>query len=65
MQLLDEELRHEVTPKIFLMIGPTGVGKTGNRPSSGKTRQRAVHIKVGLPTEVGYVGKEVILSSAI
>ena len=25
---LDEELRHEVTPKNILMIGPTGVGKT-------------------------------------
>jgi len=35
---LNEELRHEVTPKNILMIGPTG-----NRPSSGKTGQRAVH----------------------
>ena len=25
---LNEELRHEVTPKNILMIGPTGVGKT-------------------------------------
>lgn len=25
---LDEEMRHEVTPKNILMIGPTGVGKT-------------------------------------
>lgn len=39
---LDEELRHEVTPKNILMIGPTGVVNR-NRPSSGKTRQRAVH----------------------
>ncbi|STV68857.1 ATP-dependent hsl protease ATP-binding subunit HslU [Klebsiella michiganensis] len=40
---LNEELRHEVTPKNILMIGPTGVGKNGNRPSSGKACQRAVH----------------------
>ena len=39
---LNEELRHEVTPKNILMIGPTGVGNR-NRPSSGKTGQRAVH----------------------
>ncbi|MBP8051558.1 MAG: AAA family ATPase, partial [Aeromonas sp.] len=25
---LGEEMRHEVTPKNILMIGPTGVGKT-------------------------------------
>ena len=25
---LNEEMRHEVTPKNILMIGPTGVGKT-------------------------------------
>ncbi len=25
---LNEHLRHEVTPKNILMIGPTGVGKT-------------------------------------
>ncbi len=25
---LSEEMRHEVTPKNILMIGPTGVGKT-------------------------------------
>ncbi len=25
---LDENIRHEITPKNILMIGPTGVGKT-------------------------------------
>src|SRR3712207_7109383 len=27
-QQVDEKLRHEITPKNILMIGPTGVGKT-------------------------------------
>ena len=27
-QQVDEPLRHEITPKNILMIGPTGVGKT-------------------------------------
>lgn len=45
---LDEALRHEVTPKNILMIGPTGVGKTEIARRLAK-----------LATEVGYVGKEV------
>ncbi len=41
---LDEELRHEVTPKNMpLMIGPTGVGKTERPVVWAKLRQRAVH----------------------
>lgn len=39
---LNEMLRHEVTPKNILMIGPTGVGKPKS-PSSGEAGQRAVH----------------------
>ena len=57
---LDEELRHEVTPKNILMIGPTGVGKTEIARRLAKLAN-APFIKVEAPkfTEVGYVGKEV------
>lgn len=57
---LQEPLRHEVTPKNILMIGPTGVGKTeiARRPAK---LANAPFIKVEATkfTEVGYVGKEV------
>ena len=56
---LNEMLRHEVTPKNILMIGPTGVGKTEIARRLAK-RQRAVHqVEATKFTEVGYVGKEV------
>ena len=57
---LDEELRHEVTPKNILMIGPTGVGKTEIARRLAKLAH-APFIKVEATkfTEVGYVGKEV------
>ena len=57
---LDEALRHEVTPKNILMIGPTGVGKTEIARRLAKLA-RAPFIKVEATkfTEVGYVGKEV------
>ncbi|EDS6094459.1 HslU--HslV peptidase ATPase subunit [Salmonella enterica] len=57
---LDEELRHEVTPKNILMIGPTGVGKTEIARRLAKLAN-APFIKVEATkfTEVGYVGKEV------
>jgi len=57
---LDEVLRHEVTPKNILMIGPTGVGKTEIARRLAKLAN-APFIKVEAPkfTEVGYVGKEV------
>lgn len=57
---LDEELRHEVTPKNILMIGPTGVGKTEIARRLAKLAS-APFIKVEATkfTEVGYVGKEV------
>ena len=56
----DEELRHEVTPKNILMIGPTGVGKTKIARRLAKLAN-APFIKVEATkfTEVGYVGKEV------
>lgn len=59
MQLSDA-LRHEVTPKNILMIGPTGVGKTEIARRLAKLAN-APFIKVEATkfTEVGYVGKEV------
>jgi ATP-dependent HslUV protease ATP-binding subunit HslU len=57
---LSGEMRHEVTPKNILMIGPTGVGKT--------EIARRLAVLVGAPfikveatkyTEVGYVGRDV------
>ncbi len=57
---LDTALRHEVTPKNILMIGPTGVGKTEIARRLAKLAN-APFIKVEATkfTEVGYVGKEV------
>ncbi|OBX07660.1 ATP-dependent protease ATP-binding subunit HslU [Gallibacterium salpingitidis] len=57
---LPEPLRHEVTPKNILMIGPTGVGKTEIARRLAKLAN-APFIKVEATkfTEVGYVGKEV------
>ena len=57
---LNEELRHEVTPKNILMIGPTGVGKTEIARRLAKLAN-APFIKVEATkfTEVGYVCKEV------
>lgn len=59
MQLSDA-LRHEVTPKNILMIGPTGAGKTEIARRLAKLAN-APFIKVEATkfTEVGYVGKEV------
>ena len=59
-QQLGEDLRHEVTPKNILMIGPTGVGKTEIARRLAKLAN-APFIKVEATkfTEVGYVGKEV------
>ncbi|MGI4816452.1 MAG: HslU--HslV peptidase ATPase subunit [Janthinobacterium lividum] len=57
---LNSELRHEITPKNILMIGPTGVGKTEIARRLAKLAN-APFIKVEATkfTEVGYVGKEV------
>lgn len=57
---LNEALRHEVSPKNILMIGPTGVGKTEIARRLAKLAN-APFIKVEATkfTEVGYVGKEV------
>ena len=59
-QQVAEGLRHEITPKNILMIGPTGVGKTEIARRLAKLAD-APFIKVEATkfTEVGYVGKDV------
>ncbi len=59
-QQLGDDLRHEVTPKNILMIGPTGVGKTEISRRLARLAQ-APFIKVEATkfTEVGYVGRDV------
>ncbi len=59
-QQLDEPLRHEVTPKNILMIGPTGVGKTEiARRLARLANAPFIKVEATKFTEVGYVGKEV------
>lgn len=59
-QLVDEDMRKEITPKNILMIGPTGVGKTEIARRLADTLH-APFIKVEATkfTEVGYVGRDV------
>ncbi|WP_204509358.1 ATP-dependent protease ATPase subunit HslU [Agitococcus lubricus] len=59
MQLNDQQ-RHEITPKNILMIGPTGVGKTEIARRLAKLAN-APFLKVEATkfTEVGYVGRDV------
>jgi ATP-dependent HslUV protease ATP-binding subunit HslU len=59
-QQVEEPLRHEITPKNILMIGPTGVGKTEIARRLARLAE-APFIKVEATkfTEVGYVGKDV------
>ena len=55
-----EGLRHEVTPKNILMIGPTGVGKTEISRRLAKLAQAPfIKIEATKFTEVGYVGRDV------
>ncbi|QEE11541.1 ATP-dependent protease ATPase subunit HslU [Bartonella krasnovii] len=59
-QQLEEPMREEVMPKNILMIGPTGVGKTGIARRLAKL-SGAPFVKVEATkfTEVGYVGRDV------
>ncbi|QCI24608.1 HslU--HslV peptidase ATPase subunit [Buchnera aphidicola (Muscaphis stroyani)] len=57
---LNSELRHEITPKNILMIGPTGVGKTEIARRLAKLANSPfIKVEATKFTEVGYVGKEV------
>lgn len=57
---VDETLRHEITPKNILMIGPTGVGKTEIARRLAKLAQAPfIKIEATKFTEVGYVGRDV------
>ena len=55
-----EPLRHEITPKNILMIGPTGVGKTEiARRLARLANAPFIKVEATKFTEVGYVGKDV------
>ena len=59
-QQVDEALRHEITPKNILMIGPTGVGKTEIARRLAKLADAPfIKIEATKFTEVGYVGRDV------
>ncbi len=59
-QQVDEQLRHEITPKNILMIGPTGVGKTEIARRLAKLADAPfIKIEATKFTEVGYVGRDV------
>ncbi|MDH3695542.1 MAG: AAA family ATPase, partial [Gammaproteobacteria bacterium] len=60
MQVDDEELRAEITPKNILMIGPTGVGKTEiARRLARLAKAPFIKVEATKFTEVGYVGRDV------
>jgi ATP-dependent HslUV protease ATP-binding subunit HslU len=55
-----EPLRHEITPKNILMIGPTGVGKTEIARRLARLADAPfIKIEATKFTEVGYVGRDV------
>ncbi len=57
---MEEPLRHEITPKNILMIGPTGVGKTEIARRLAKLADAPfIKIEATKFTEVGYVGRDV------
>jgi ATP-dependent HslUV protease ATP-binding subunit HslU len=59
-QQVEEPLRHEITPKNILMIGPTGVGKTEIARRLAKLADAPfIKIEATKFTEVGYVGRDV------
>jgi ATP-dependent HslUV protease ATP-binding subunit HslU len=60
MQVQDETLRAEITPKNILMIGPTGVGKTEiARRLARLANAPFLKVEATKFTEVGYVGRDV------
>ena len=59
-QQVPDPLRHEITPKNILMIGPTGVGKTEIARRLAKLAHAPfIKIEATKFTEVGYVGRDV------
>ena len=57
---LSDDLKHEITPKNILMIGPTGVGKTEIARRLAKLANAPfVKVEATKFTEVGYVGRDV------
>jgi ATP-dependent HslUV protease ATP-binding subunit HslU len=59
-QQVPEPLRHEITPKNILMIGPTGVGKTEIARRLARLADAPfIKIEATKFTEVGYVGRDV------
>ncbi len=59
-QQIPAPLRHEITPKNILMIGPTGVGKTEIARRLAKLADAPfIKIEATKFTEVGYVGRDV------
>jgi ATP-dependent HslUV protease ATP-binding subunit HslU len=59
-QQVQEPLRHEITPKNILMIGPTGVGKTEIARRLARLADAPfVKVEATKFTEVGYVGRDV------
>ncbi len=59
-QQVAEPLRHEITPKNILMIGPTGVGKTEiARRLARLAGAPFLKVEATKFTEVGYVGRDV------
>ncbi|WP_423910811.1 ATP-dependent protease ATPase subunit HslU [Candidatus Spongiihabitans sp.] len=60
MQIAQDDLRTEITPKNILMIGPTGVGKTEiSRRLARLAKAPFIKVEATKFTEVGYVGREV------
>ncbi len=60
LQVVDEELQDEITPKNILMMGPTGVGKTEiSRRLARLADAPFIKVEATKFTEVGYVGREV------
>ena len=59
-QQVEAPLRHEITPKNILMIGPTGVGKTEiARRLARLANAPFIKVEATKFTEVGYVGRDV------
>ena len=59
-QQVPDALRHEITPKNILMIGPTGVGKTEIARRLARLADAPfITVEATKFTEVGYVGKDV------